>query len=150
MSSIVASLSSVTDTTKAKVCPFCRIIRGEAPGEIVFAEEDAVALLDYRPMADGHVLVVPRGHFKDVEDVPYDVAAELSAMVRRVVSAQRQVLGASGALILNNNVIDQHVAHHHIHVVPRKVADGISLSVRKTTTSKSVAELQKLAELLRG
>lgn len=117
----------MTDTRFDRGCHFCSIVALHAPGHIVFEEELALAILDYRPAADGHCLVIPRSHIVDVTDIPCNVAAELSALVRRVVVAQRAALNVSGALILNNNVVDQHLSHHHIHVVPRRVADGIGV-----------------------
>lgn len=139
----------MTDTSFDKECPFCSIIALQAPGQIVFEEELALAILDYRPVAGGRCLVIPRSHFVDVTDIPSNVAAELSAMVRRVVLAQRVTFNVSGALILNNNVVDQHVSHHHIHVVPRRVADGIGVLIKKRP-SNSKSSLEETADALRG
>jgi len=43
-------------------CIFCRIVAGEVPAEVVAREAEVVAFLDVEPLADGHVLVVPRAH----------------------------------------------------------------------------------------
>ena len=39
---------------------FTRIIRGEIPGTFVYKDEACVAFMSINPMADGHVLVIPR------------------------------------------------------------------------------------------
>ena len=50
-------------------CIFCRIVAGEIPAEVVTREPQVVAFLDVQPLADGHVLVVPRAHVGCVEDL---------------------------------------------------------------------------------
>jgi len=39
---------------------FTRIIQGEIPGTFVYKDEACVAFMSINPMADGHVLVIPR------------------------------------------------------------------------------------------
>ena len=43
-------------------CPFCAIVRGEAPASRVLQDAHCVAFLDIHPVRPGHALVVPRRH----------------------------------------------------------------------------------------
>src|SRR2546430_15708034 len=71
-------------------CIFCRIVAGEIPAEVVAREPEVTAFLDVQPLADGHVLVVPRAHAACVEDLK---PAEADALFRAVV----RLAGAGGA-----------------------------------------------------
>ena len=52
------------------MCIFCKIIEGEAPSYKIYEDEDTLAFLDINPVADGHVLVIPKHHEQFVEKLP--------------------------------------------------------------------------------
>ena len=107
-------------------CIFCRVVAGEIPGEIVAKDTGAVAFLDVSPLADGHVLVVPRAHVARVEDLEPADAAALFATVHRLAGPVRQALGADATIIGVNDgeASGQTVPHVHVHIVPRWRGDG--------------------------
>ena len=107
-------------------CIFCRIVAGEIPAEVVAREPEVVAFLDVQPLADGHVLVVPRAHAAAVEDLS---AAQADALFRTTVRLARPVrdaLDAAGTTIGINNgeATGQTIPHVHVHIVPRWEGDG--------------------------
>jgi histidine triad (HIT) family protein len=106
-------------------CPFCAIISGSAPAALVLRTQEVCAFLDARPVFKGHVLVVPRRHVADFEDLAADEIAPLFAAAQRVVRAQEVALSAQGSFIAVNHRISQSVAHLHVHVVPRTKGDGL-------------------------
>lgn len=107
-------------------CIFCRIVGKEIPAEIVHSDAAAVAFLDVSPLADGHVLVVPRLHAARVEELSpealagaFRIVAALSGPVRRALHADGLTIG-----INDGEVTGQTVPHVHIHIVPRRFGDG--------------------------
>ena len=50
-------------------CLFCKIVAGEIPATVVYADDQVVAFRDIHPQAPVHVLVVPRTHYANVADV---------------------------------------------------------------------------------
>jgi histidine triad (HIT) family protein len=84
-------------------CIFCRIVAGEVPAEEVAREPEVVAFLDVQPLADGHVLVVPRAHVACVEDLEPAAAEALFRAVLRLAGPVREALGAAGTTIGINN-----------------------------------------------
>ena len=104
-------------------CLFCSIVAGEAPAEIVYADDVVTAFLDARPLFHGHTLVVPRRHVVTlahlVEVGPY------FERVREISARMPAALGSEGTFVANNNVVSQSVAHLHVHVVPRTKGDGL-------------------------
>jgi len=107
-------------------CIFCRIVAGEIPAEVVARDDDGVAFLDLEPLADGHVLVVPRAHAASIEQLDGDAADHLFRLVRRLADPVRRAVGASGSTIGINNgeASGQTVPHVHVHIVPRWPNDG--------------------------
>ena len=107
-------------------CIFCRIVAGEIPAEVVATTDDALAFLDVQPLADGHVLVVPRDHVATIEDLGEPKAAALFALVRRLAGPAREAVGAAGSTIGINNgaATGQTIPHVHVHIVPRHEGDG--------------------------
>src|SRR2546430_6294398 len=84
-------------------CIFCRIGAGEIPAEVVAREPEVTAFLDVQPLADGHVLVVPRAHAACVEDLKPAEADALFRAVVRLAGPVRAALGAAGTTIGVNN-----------------------------------------------
>ena len=110
----------------AMTCIFCRIVAGEVPAEVVSREAEVVAFLDVEPLADGHMLVVPRAHVARVEELKPSAADALLRAVVRLAGPVREALGAPGTTIGINNgdATGQTIPHVHVHIVPRWPGDG--------------------------
>ena len=106
-------------------CLFCSIVDGDAPAEIVLADDVAVAFLDRSPVFVGHVLVVPRQHVVTLTDLPPASLGPFFERVQRIAAAVVDALDAHGTFVANNNIVSQSVAHLHVHVVPRRRRDGL-------------------------
>jgi histidine triad (HIT) family protein len=109
----------------AEDCAFCRIVAGDDPGSVVFADEISVAFLDNRPLFPGHTLLVPREHHETLWDLPAELVEPLFANARVLSLAVRDAMGAQGAFVAANNIVSQSVPHFHVHVVPRNRKDGL-------------------------
>ena len=107
-------------------CIFCRIVAGEIPAEIVARNKDVVAFLDVQPLADGHVLVVPRAHQACIEDLQPAEAEGLFRAVAHLAGPVREAVDAAGTTIGINNgaATGQTIPHVHVHIVPRWENDG--------------------------
>jgi histidine triad (HIT) family protein len=51
-------------------CLFCRIVRGELPSTQVDEDERTLTFMDINPASDGHALVIPKAHARDLHDGP--------------------------------------------------------------------------------
>lgn len=105
---------------------FSKIIAGQIPGEFVFQDELWVAILDIRPSAPGHSLLIPRAEGQHLADLP---PATLAALGDRLARLSATVKAATGAPAVNVVVNDgpaagQEVPHAHVHVIPRFAGDG--------------------------
>lgn len=107
-------------------CVFCKILAGSIPAHEVYSDDQVFAFLDIQPLADGHAMVIPRGHWRLIEDMPAAEAAHLFQAVQRVSAAVREATGALSTTVGINNGPEagQVVPHVHAHIVPRHSGDG--------------------------
>lgn len=109
----------------AKLCKFCAIVAGAEKAFVVFRDLVCVAFLDYRPLALGHILLVPLAHYPALSDVPDELIAELGIRLKWISAAVMAAMSAEGSFIALNNRISQSVPHVHFHIVPRNKGDGL-------------------------
>ena len=114
-----------TFPSRPDVCAFCRVIAGRAEALEVFSDEVAVAILDRRPLFPGHVLLLPRGHYQTLADVPSELVGPLFTDAQLLQLAVEKAMGAEGAFVGINNRVSQSIPHLHIHIVPRRRGDGL-------------------------
>ena len=101
-------------------CVFCRIVRGELEAEVVYDEDDVLAIEDINSKAPVHVLIIPRQHVANLEEI----GALPDTVVKRlfeVASTVAEKLGVRdrGYAVMINNGRDagQEVFHLHLHVM---------------------------------
>ncbi len=131
-------------------CIFCSIVAREAPARIVFEDERTLAFMDLFPLTRGHALVVPKAHCENLLDAEVEDAAAVMRTAQVVARAAMAAYSPDGLnLLQNNGATALQVEHHlHVHVLPRYVGDGFTVSFdrRKGTD----AELDEAASLLRA
>ncbi len=101
-------------------CIFCKIIAGGIPAEIVADNPGAIAFRDIDPAAPVHLLVVPRRHIPDLEQMSDEEAVDVTACMQLVRDVARDVgLVPGGYRVVSNNGADagQEVPHLHFHVL---------------------------------
>lgn len=136
----------------AGACRFCGIVAGIQPAFVVFRDELSIAFLDYRPLALGHVLLVPIGHYATLEALPDEVAAGLAIRIKRISAAVMDAMDADGSFVGLNNRISQSVPHVHFHIVPRKKGDGLFAyrMIWKRVAYRDDAHRAETADKIRG
>jgi histidine triad (HIT) family protein len=99
---------------------FARILRGEIPCKRVYEDAHALSFHDITPQAPVHVLVIPKGAYRDWPDFAARASdAELAGFLRAVAETAR-LLGVeeAGYRVLSNVGADggQEVPHLHVHI----------------------------------
>ncbi|MGW0626466.1 HIT family protein [Streptomyces sp. NPDC002758] len=103
-------------------CPFCEIVAGRAPAQIVEEWDDAIAIVPLNPVVDGHILVIPKDHVQDFVTDP-DVSALTMFRAAELISG----MGSYNLIISKGRPATQSVWHLHLHLVPRAENDGLAL-----------------------
>jgi histidine triad (HIT) family protein len=101
-------------------CLFCKIIKREIPGSIVYEDDSVLAFNDINPQAPTHVLVIPKRHIESLNDLqPADdqIVGELAR--RAAAIAKERGISASGFRTVFNTNRDagQTVFHIHLHLL---------------------------------
>lgn len=107
-------------------CPFCRIVLGNAPAEVVAAGEDWLALFPIHPATTGHTLIIPKMHVPHLWAAPVELAERLVVAAVSIGGAIRRALNPEGLNLITSagDAAEQTVFHLHLHVVPRWASDG--------------------------
>ena len=124
----LATIARMPDDSGA-ACLFCGIIRGELPATRVAETARSVAFMDINPATDGHLLVVPRRHTRDLTTVDADDLIDVSLLAKDMAGRVVERLGADGVNLVQSTgaAAWQTVFHLHVHVVPRYVGDPLVL-----------------------
>ncbi|MGA8249806.1 MAG: HIT family protein [Mycobacterium sp.] len=111
-------------------CVFCAIAAGEGPAIRIYEDEDYLAILDIRPFTRGHTLVIPKRHTIDLTDTPPETLAEMMTIGQRIARAARatELADATNIGINDGRAAFQTVSHVHLHVLPRRDGDKLSLA----------------------
>jgi len=100
-------------------CIFCKIIRGEAPSEKVWEDEEILAFKDIKPSAPVHILIVPKKHIENLSDTSSEDQALLGKIQLTAVKIAEK-LGIKDAFrvsTLNGENAGQTVFHLHYHLM---------------------------------
>lgn len=126
-------------------CIFCKIIAGKIPCAKVYEDDRILAFLDINPIARGHTLVVPKGHYPTLLELPASEGEALLNAMRLVARAVYEETGAGGFNCIQNNFgpAGQMVFHSHWHIIPRFDNDG--LPDWPGGKYNDIAEMQQLA-----
>ncbi|GBG86490.1 hypothetical protein CBR_g41484 [Chara braunii] len=108
-------------------CVFCDIARGRRRARKLHEDDVCLCFLDKNPLAPGHALIIPKGHFSSLRTTPAEVAAAMCALVPRLSTAILEVTGCDSFNLLVNSGINagQVVFHMHFHIIPRRKGDGL-------------------------
>lgn len=111
------------------MCIFCKIIAGEIPCSKIYEDESSLAFLDIKPVNLGHVLIIPKKHYQDLEEIPAEELASLIKVVKKIGELIKTKLRAEAYNLSENNgpLAGQIIPHLHFHIVPRYLNDHIEL-----------------------
>ena len=111
-------------------CVFCAIVAGQSPAIRIYEDEDYLAILDIRPFTRGHTLVLPKRHTVDLLDTPPETLTELITIGQRIAQAARttELADATNIGINDGRAAFQTVFHIHLHVLPRRNGDKLSVA----------------------
>ncbi len=108
-------------------CIFCKIIAGQIPSMTVLETKSVLAFMDIGPLAEAHLLVIPKRHHVRLDEMPEQEIRDIATLLPRLARVVVKVTEADGYNILQNNgqVAGQAVDHVHFHVIPRTQGDGL-------------------------
>lgn len=123
-------------------CIFCKIIKGEIPCYKIYEDENVLAFLDISNDIEGHTLVIPKKHYKNILDCKNEDLTHVIKVIKKI-SNHYISLGYNGVNVLNNNekCAEQSVFHLHFHILPRKDNDGYKVFPDLKSTENNLTEI---------
>ena len=112
---------------------FTKIVRGEIPAHKIAETSDFLAFLDIAPLAQGHILVIPKKEIDYIFDVEDALLAGLMLFAKKIARAQKAVIPC---LRIGVAVIGVEVPHAHVHLVPLNTIGDINFERPKLQVSQ--------------
>lgn len=132
-----------------KDCVFCQIIENKIPSYKILEDSDHLAILDIFPNTEGHTLIITKGHYETIFEIPEEVLAKTNLFVKKVSNLLKKKLKIDGLNIFNSNgkIAQQEIPHYHIHLIPRYKDEKFKIVFENKTKEKNFGEiLKKLKE----
>jgi histidine triad (HIT) family protein len=94
-------------------CIFCRIAKGEIPGQFVYQDEEVMVIKDIHPQAPIHLLVIPKAHISEFIEADTSVVSRLMSVVQTMIQKEK----ISSYRLVNNGKGAAVVDHLHWHIL---------------------------------
>ena len=119
-------------TNEVEPCTFCAIARRESPAYVIFEDDSTIAFAALSPVCVGHTLLIPKIHVANLFELADEQAAALglSAKSTAMVLRARHQVNALNLLHASGQEAQQSVFHFHVHLVPRRLHDGLDMWLR--------------------
>ncbi|MDP2425036.1 MAG: HIT family protein [bacterium] len=132
-------------------CVFCRIVSGEIPSNIVYEDENVLALLDISQATKGHTLIVAKRHYKNLYDIDENVAADIFRVIPKLANALKNAFHPIGLnVLINTEKPLQTVFHFHVHLIPRYPHDGVEIDFINNMGNTSKEKFTEIKEAIRA
>jgi histidine triad (HIT) family protein len=124
---------------------FTKIINGEIPGTFIYRDELCVSFLSINPIANGHVLVVPRDEIDQWTDLPSNLAQHILNVSHLIGQALKTSHPCERVGLI---IAGYEINHCHVHVIPtHTMAD---LDFKNAAHSVSRTDLDRHAASIRA
>lgn len=124
---------------------FSKIVAGEIPAYKVAESNEFLAFLDINPLAEGHVLVIPKKEVDYLFDLDDSTYTGLQLFAKIVAAAIKKAIPCKRVGVA---VIGLEVPHAHIHLIPINHVGDINFERPKL--SFSPGELEATAQKIIG
>jgi histidine triad (HIT) family protein len=100
-------------------CLGCNLANKNLPVHVVFEDEYVCCFLDHEPFNEGHIMILPKKHVYDVEELDENTAGSIMNASILLSKAIKKLFNPDGITICQNGGIFNEITHYHMHVVPR-------------------------------
>lgn len=131
-------------------CIFCKIANGEMPSYTLYEDNDFRVIFDISPATEGHALVIPKEHYKNLFELDETIASKALVIAKKVATELSSELNCDGFNLLQNNeeIAGQTVFHFHIHLIPRYKGDSVKFGTTNGKINETTASV--LAEKIKN
>lgn len=105
-------------------CLGCRLANGVEEVRIIFENEHVSCFLDIDPINEGHTLILPKVHVRELIDMDAALMASVMEAASRISRALLKVYRPDGISMMQNGGVFNDLNHFHLHLFPRYRNDG--------------------------
>ena len=108
-------------------CVFCKISNGEIPSEILYQDDQVIAIRDMNPQAPTHLLIIPKAHIPSVNDLTEEqepLAGHLIKIAFKLAEVEGIAFRGYRLVINCGREGGQEVPHLHLHVLGGQKLSG--------------------------
>ena len=101
-------------------CLFCKIVNKDIPADIVYEDDQVIAITDINPQAPVHLLVMPKRHVGTLNDMSTDdqMLCGYLPLTAQKLASERGIDESGYRLVMNCNAEGgQTVFHVHLHLL---------------------------------
>lgn len=109
----------VTFMTINSECLGCRLSNKLEPVNVVYENEYVCCFLDIEPHNEGHTLILPKKHYKELEELDLETANAIMQASIPISKALKKLVKPDGITICQNGGTFDDLTHYHMHVIPR-------------------------------
>jgi histidine triad (HIT) family protein len=97
-------------------CIFCKIVAGAIPSNKIYEDENVLAFHDIQPLAQVHVLVIPKKHIATMNEAGSEDWSLIGEIHRAAQQIARELgIAESGYRLINNCGKEGGQVVYHIH-----------------------------------
>ena len=112
---------------------FSKIVNGEIPCHKIAENDHFLAFLDITPLAEGHVLVIPKQEIDYIFNLEDDLYSGLFLFAKNVSKALEKAIPCKK---VGMAVIGLEVPHAHIHLIPLQHVGDINFERPKLAATQ--------------
>jgi len=99
-------------------CLFCNIINESIPSKKLYEDEFIFVFLDINPDSNGHMLVIPKKHITDFNEMDNDTLSHINNVSKDMGKLIKDKLNPDGIKFVVNYGELQVIKHYHLHLIP--------------------------------
>ncbi len=93
------------------MCIFCDIAKHTLDTNIVYEDNVVIAFLDSNPINEGHILIVPKEHYLDIDEIPENINSYIISIAKKIVTTLKSIYHPDGYTIMQNGGIFNDIGH---------------------------------------
>lgn len=100
-------------------CLGCKLANKQVSVNVIYEDEYVCCILDHDPFNEGHVLILPKSHMEDIDELDIDTSTAVIQASSTIAKVIKKLYHPDGITICQNGGIFSELSHFHMHVVPR-------------------------------
>jgi len=96
--------------------------------KVVYENEFITCVLDIAPFNEGHILILPKKHYWDLEEIDSETSYAIMDGAKKLSVVLKDLFEPDGISICQNGGKFNDLTHYHMHLIPRYEGDGFAWS----------------------